>query len=314
MAATVVKVTKMWSLADAAESIELGENTEGYQVTLDSADGAERVALTAVDPDTSVAVPKLRQAYQPGSFLRVKRKSAQAVSAMLYNVTVEYDDRINPSQTEENPLNRKAEIEWDTASSIDAIDATADGKAIVNSVQEPFDPPITDEFDDPVARLSWNRASLNVGYFLSFANKVNSDNYLGAKPGQALFRRPRAVYVQEQITINDQVQTFEYWQLNAEIHFREGLPPDNDTGGPARAWYRRVLNQGKRQKVGVDGDGNPIYAPIADEDGNVLDEPVLLAADGTLLPDGDPPVWLEFQTKHTRAFSTLQIPLPSHAT
>lgn len=54
----------------------------------------------------------------------------------------------------ENPPERPAEISWDMETTTEPIEVDIDGKPLVNSVGEPFDPPIRAPFSILTLRIA----------------------------------------------------------------------------------------------------------------------------------------------------------------
>ena len=301
----VVSVTEAWSTGDASE-VAAGTNlTIGYDVILDSVTLAKLVALTAVDPDTGLAIPNIGAGV--GSGFQVIRKEVTPVGPLHFTVEVEASTNIGGGEMFIDPLSRPPDVRGGSIQSTVQIENDVNGDPILNTADEPPDPPVTDVVFDPMFRITWNRATIPPAFADSFANRTNADFFQGAQPGQVLVQDLDFDLVNETVV----GVPVTYWRVTVVLVYREGLPfqAHDGTGGPSRAWWSRYPNRGFREKVGVDGDGLPIYRAIVDEDGNRVSEPVLLALDGTILGDADDAVFIEVQRKKQANLAALGIPI-----
>ena len=262
----------------------IGSGDRYFDVTFNQGDiAASRPfiarSINAVDPTTGVRVPQLGDAHPFDPWIYVIRLRAAVTddSAFMFRVTVEHREIRNP--LEEPPV-----IEWLSAATMEPIDTDIDGNPILNSSDEPFDPPPTEEFYDLILRASWNVANFDPVGAANYNGAVNIDPFRGFAPGLAKVKE----YTSRQIwAITGQF----YVHVAAEIHFRT-------TG-----WKRQFLDQGYRTKGDI-VDGVQTYTQITDTEGNLVTDPVLLDGNGQKLADGDPVVRREYWTKKQLLFNT----------
>lgn len=275
----------------ADDGTATGRASRFFDVEFDGADTpADRpiIALTtaAVDPSTSVAVPLKGEAHpfannldSDAAWLYVVNRSCEVKgnSPQLFRVTINYTQV-------ENPLLQAPIIEWLSASTREPIDTDILGNAIVNSSDEPFDPPPKEDFDDLLLRATWNIRILDANVLLAYKGAVNTDNFnpRGSSTGFSAGQAKVMVFVAREIKA---ISGNFYVELVAEIQFRSD------------GWKRKFIDQGYRIKTGTDSDDNPTYSQITDDEGNLITEPVLLDGSGQKLGETDPVVRVEFNTK-----------------
>lgn len=84
---------------------------------------------------------------------------------------------IQLNQTEaENPLLRRASFTWSTVQYQQGITIDADGKAIVNSAGDPYDPPVEIQLSRAVCSISKNVTGIP-SWILEYENAINSDAF-----------------------------------------------------------------------------------------------------------------------------------------
>lgn len=296
----IVNVTEKWSGAGIGRSDDGRTARKVFSVLTDAVPNDLSVVLDAS------GIPRLDVDSYPGDdWLRVSAVGpARAVGPMLYEVPVEYEREGDGD--EETPLDADPEIRWDIVASTEAKDFDADGDAITNTVGERFDPAPTFEVVDRRLSYARNEASYDPVEAAKFDNVTNEDEFLGWEPGTVLCRP----IVGESRRQGDLI----YARTRYEFIFRKGLPEKDDAGGPAKAWYRRILNQGRRKRVidengwpALNEDWSPKYEEILDNKGNPLTEPVNLGADGKVLAEADPPHWIEVKQYGSKEFADLGI-------
>ncbi len=278
--------------------VDVKWNWKGGSATDDTQSRSATRIGTAKTDDTSDSpvtvkqselVPKIGQAHPDDQWLRVKSVTPTQKAPYLYDLRVEYHaphssgDLDNPSG---NPLDEPPKIKMSFVTSQEPIDEDISGNPIQNKVEEAFDPPITRDFSDLRITIERNEAFVNVPRILAYTDSVNSDKFFDFPAGTVRFLAPSADEVRQ-----DQ---FVYWRHAYHFQARTRFPTT-----AAKAWYRRILNQGFRERTGFDLSGAPIYNALLDDSGNPVTQPVLLNDDGKRLkPNADPPeepVWLEFQ-------------------
>ncbi len=277
----VIKVTedfRAWAATDAIEAngTLTGSAPRRFDVDFDTGDvGANRPFLAKADS----RVPQIGEAhpFDPWVFVSDRAVAVRNNSPLAFQVTVNYAEI-------ENPLEQPTIIEWLDASTTEPIDTDIDGNALVNSSDEPFDPPPTEEFDDLLLRGVYNVAEFNPVGASIFKNAVNTDFFqprgspVAFAPGQGKV----VTYVSREIRA---ITGNFYVEVTVEIQFR------------ATGWKRKFVDQGFRIKTGTDDDDKPTYEEIKDDDGNPISEPVFLDGSGGKLSEGDPVVRIEYDTK-----------------
>ena len=278
----------------AVESvIESFEQTEGelntqearasrfYDVVFDgSEEPSHREFLACLANDGSKAVPRVgsRHPYSPWVYVTGVR-ARQKTGPMNWMVEVIYSTR--PVQSGEeiinpfvNPLDQPWEVEWTFVTSNEAIDRDVNGKPIMNSAGESFDPPITKDIQDLVLRVVRNEAYYNAAVAADYIGSINRDWFKGFAPGMVrctdcsgrLMRSANMVY----------------WQVSYEFQMR--TEKDSETN-EVIGWRRRILDQGFRELVKQD-DETYKAERITDVNGNPISEPWPLDGKGAAI--GEP--------------------------
>jgi len=250
------------------------------------------LAATAKDRFSGIKIPKEWDRYLPEEWLFVKSIDVrQGEGPYIYEVTANYISI-------ENPLDLEPEIEWGKSVSNQQIDRDINGNPILNSAGQSPDPPISEEFNDLVFRMTRNEEFFNALLAHEYKGAINSDIFLGFDPGFA-----KCIEISGK---RARVADLIYWKVTYEIHFRLSNPIP---GTPKIGWIRRLVDEGRIEKTGVDADGIPELLQNKDKEGTVLSEPVLLDGEGKKLADGEPAVYLEFETRRKLPFSALNLPI-----
>ncbi len=254
----------------------LGATARLFDVLFDNADNTwERPILALSDS----RVPQLGESLPgyPWIFVLNRIADVDSDSDVLFHVTVQYQEIMDPLQ--EPPI-----IEWLSAATNEPIDTDWGGNPLLNSSDEQFDPPITEDFDDLVLRANYNVSVFNPLRAMNYKGAINSDFFLGFAPGLAKVR----VYSGREIRA---ITSNYYVAVTLEIHFRS-------TG-----WSRTIVDMGFRTKGSV-VDGLQEYDKILDKPGGTeITEPVKLDGFGQRLVEGAPVVKLEFWSKPQLPFT-----------
>lgn len=213
---------------------------------------------------------------------------------LLWNVRATYGRMDSEAeQVAENPLERPSEIAWSFASFTKVAEQDINGRGILNSAGDYFDPPA--EIDDSrlVLAITRNEAAFNPAIATDYQDALNSDTWYGFEPGQV---KLTAISAQRAIE-NRRI----YWRVSYEFHFRR------DT------WKLKILDRGKRKIA-----GSPdflAYINARDENGTELHdtpvtEPVPLDGNGGELlgPSPNTVHYLEFDVYKSRSFAALGLP------
>jgi len=290
---SVVNVKKSWQLSYGI-STDGRTASEVYTVLLDAVPVS--VAIVAL----AAGIPRVDDTTYPGDdWMVCSEVNPVATGPMYYTVTVNYE-KVG-SGDDETPMQADAKFSWSKTTTTEPKDFDVNGKPIVNSVDERVDPPLAFEVVDRILKYSKNVATYNVQARSEYDNVTNSDEFLGWPAGTVLCR-PIDATIKRPGNQSYYRESYEFW-------FRKGVPVVGGTGGPAKAWYRRWLNQGLRSSGGTNDDGSRRFAPILDSQNNPITEPVNLAADGTPLVVGDPVIWNETQQYGEKDLNALGISL-----
>lgn len=225
----------------------------------------------------------------PGFVCRKLRLEQDNDSPLHWTASATYSSRPVSNldiqvQQANTPVNRAAEISWNAAGYQKATEQDKDGKAILNSAGDPFDPPIEIEQYRWVATISKNVLSVPA-WLLQYAGAVNSDTYIiDGLTIPAKGSRITGLGISEWKT--DKITTgveYRYRTISLRIEFRYEL------------YTLKVLDQGFHQKDPADSTKRiPIY-----EDGSVelrVTTPRLLDGAGSKLanPSTTNAVFLSF--------------------
>jgi hypothetical protein len=195
-------------------------------------------------------------------------------------VTVEYSSRWQPE--EEDPLDRPAEIDWDSATVARPIEADRTGARIANSAGDLFEPPVETERTRLGLTITRNEPEFDTDTALDYVGAVNSDEWFGQEEGTVRCRR---------------ISGRRQWERGQEF-YRVSYSFEIDPQG----WTYSPMDRGKHKLVG--GARVPIT-----RGGQPVTEPVLLDGIGGELGAGLPP---EFQGPYeiyeTQPFADLNLP------
>jgi hypothetical protein len=263
---------------------EKGERsyTRTFQVITDSALDGPLYVRQAPGIPVRGSIYATDTEIDPGA--RVKSITpSQSDNPKVWEVRVEYSSTTEDEQ--ENPLERAPEISWSAAPYTRVAWKDNNGKAIVNSAGQYFDPPLEVDDSRPVLTITRNEASFNPSLAIDYQDAVNSDAFLGFSPGQAKVAMIQA----SSATENDVF----FWRVTYEFAFRR------------EGWALSVLDQGRYEKV----SGKPVPIKEYDTAGNAIPgshvtDPVPLSGGSRLdNPGPDSVQFLSFTVYKERAFS-----------
>lgn len=270
----LVNVQEKWSGTNGqfeqtnAVGAQQGFGTRVFTVLYDT--GAVALHMDAID---ATGIPDIGDQYPSGyTWLACRRKRAVPLGPMLFEVVCEYSGK-------DSPLTEAAEKHWEDASSTEPTDTDGDGNLLVNAVGDPV-VGLSKDVADPVYVFRQNESSYPSATMQSYWNRVNSDTFMGWSANCA-----RCLPITA--TRQDDGSSY-YWVVTYRFQFR------------ADGWNHRYVNEGKRYRPTAGAD------PVMVKDRLGI-ETALLAADGTLLPDGDTPVWYEKPIYPSIAFAALGI-------
>ena len=273
---SVGTVKLKWSGEEYSETTRGMTHVEIY--TVDTTNPRSDTAETAA---RAGGIPRRGDALRKNRNVVANEITARPVGLNMYEVTVhgipaaQYVYEVTEN---EQPKSKKekgdAKESISFVVSVEPVDRDAAGKPIVNSAQEPFDPPVTREQYDLEYTIVRNEPSFDEAEALKYTAAVNSDEWRRHKPGTCrLVRTGRKV-----ITADD-----EYWQVTNIIRVR------------ADGWGTRKEDKGYREATGDVVDGKAVYRNVRDENGHAMTRPVPLDGKGKRAAKGAPTVWLRFE-------------------
>ena len=206
-----------------------------------------------------------------------------------WTIEAEYSSKpIRENQQEENPLNRPAQIEIETASYKRAIWQDIDSKAVLNSAGDYFDPPIEIDQAFWTFRVKKNVADLPT-WILDYENAVNNSAITIRGLSLPQYTAKLSNIRVGDLKIEGDYQYFEFSYI-VEVRRDKWIP-------------LKVLDQGLRFKSGTDRkhimDNSTPPRPVS--------SPRLLNGSGAVLSDPTPTnaVYREFTVYYARNFSIL---------
>lgn len=292
--------------ADADKRSDARGQSRFYNVLADNDSENEHTAVLA----TGLPVFGDPHPSDTASFVSNIRASREPDSIRLFKVEVQYSTLAQEEQQLDYPLSLPIQEEWtafyDTELASGYYDITL-GRFIsfTSSAGEPFEP---QELPSPRAVLIAvrNEASFNVTQATLFTGSVNSDNFKGALPGEAMCLSITGTRV-------SRPSNGFYWSVRYEIHFQPVIPKLyvkwNQFLTNVSRWDLKIADQAFMSLV-QDSGGNKKMARIRDADGNPVSVAVPLDGEGhesiIFDPDNPPPqVFRYFPYRARRAFSLL---------
>jgi hypothetical protein len=206
-------------------------------------------------------VSKDGDVYDESAFnIKTSAMQPEKRDAQRWIVTCEYTNNFDPisdgtPQKDMRPDRQPPNIEWDFEVVHQALPADLDGKPFMNSARMPFSP--TPTFEQAFAIMVYTRNELDFDRkrAADYSYALNSDEFFGAKKGQAQCLPPKAEQVRKGKWI--------YWRVTYRIRFRDdedwvALPLPSDLAQPSlgsiigltrkvkipRTWQPQFLDQG----------------------------------------------------------------------
>lgn len=304
----VIDVKEKLEQTGAEVSTDGAADVRIFTVKFDTADDPIKrrlIALFAKDPSTGLQIPRVYQSHPYDYWLYVKNKYAKPLAPFLYEVTVNYTVAANDQQISEetnpfgNPLDQEPEVSWGFAMSNEQIDRDINGKPILNSANQPFDPPITKDKYDLVLRIVRNEESYDRFLAAEYIGAVNNDDFYGYPANTVKCIRFDA----------DRRRTVDliYYQVHYEFQIRFQKVQDKLYG-----WTRRIRDEGYVETKKPENLSDPPDLEVnKDIDIIPLGQPVLLDGNGRKLSqekiDALEVVWLPFDVDDKLPFSVLRL-------
>lgn len=186
--------------------------------------------------------------------VKFEAKQADEDDWQRWIVEVTYSTKLPPAgskdNTQNNPENEPADIEWDYEVGHEAPFSDLDGLPFLNTAQQPFSPPPTFPVAYPILNISRNELTYDAykGAYYSFA--LNDDSFLGFPPGTVQCLPPKAKQVSRGSLV--------YWRVTYKLKFSYIVdnPSDDDyavssQGLPIglRSFQPKILNKGSEHMV-----------------------------------------------------------------
>lgn len=197
----------------------------------------------------------------------------------MWEITVVYDNSVDPGQGSTNPLERQPIDEWDTEQYQRALEKDVNGRAIVTPAGQPFTPPLTFDDSRPILTYTRNEATYPQK-ILTHQDAINSDQFLIFPPKTAKVNI-RAMKRWE----ND----VKFYEVKYTFHFRWD------------GWEREGLNSGTWFKLNASDD----YQDVVKLEPGQL--PLLLKQDGTVETNPDNASYSKFLGYRLVPFGPLNI-------
>ena len=185
--------------------------------------------------------------------------------------------RTDAIEEAENPLERAPKYRLEFTQHTKVVERDINLALVVNTVGDKFtDPPLTQDESRPTLVIVRNEAELDFGFALDYKDAINSDNFKGAAPGQVKLVELSHSDLQVENDVEFYTKTYKF----------QGNPD---------GWNPQVLNVGMYAK-----DSAGKRYKIAG-----IKKPVKLKEDGTILPEGEEPFYIPFETHKLRSFNAL---------
>ena len=207
-----------------------------------------------------------------------------------WEVSADYDTNQNIDAT--NPDNDEALITFNSEIYQESVVQDKNGNAIMNSANDPFDPPSTIDNNQLIVTISSNHKAIPP-WVLDYQNAVNAAAFTvsGLSIGQGNAKVNRITVGSRQVR-----GTESYYSLSTEIHIKK-------TG-----WRLEPLDVGMKQKeIGADNQPTGKLIPIYLADQEIATAPFPLDGNGFADYDSTPATakYLDFQVHDELDFTNL---------
>lgn len=275
--------------------------SRGYTIAVTGAAGIDLTSTQVKQECQSLTppnnLPKEGASHPFNPYLFARRIDVEKVSIAFYTASVEYESEPF-REGEENlpPTDIPARIRFGSITTEEQIDEDLNGNPLVNAgTGEPIQG-ITIPITDQVITIEKNLATFDPVAFYAYYNRVNNDTYpigSGYPPGVL---RIIDISAGEELA-----ESSPYYKLTVKIQARKPYKTTDD-----KAWYKRIKKQGYMVFSGIlTPGGEPIIGRATDEFGDPVGTPVLLKADGTRVPEGDPAHYDEWEVFESIPFASM---------
>jgi hypothetical protein len=241
-------------------------------------------------------LPKIGSRFRQAVCIRVTTSRTEAATVQI--VTAEYSTKVEPGAgigSVDQIFAAPSIQTWSVIRGQMTTAVDAKGKPYVNTLGDPFDPPPPKDVTRLHLSLRKNKHYYYPREMLAYADKVNTDPWLGFQPGEAKCAGIPATEVWE--------NNLHYWIVNYEFDFLllKKLP---DSELKAGFQPIQLLNAGGRY---YDEDADKIK--VADDDHETAYNGLMrLAADSTKVTQKGRSHWLMFYPYETLPFGPLALP------
>lgn len=282
--ATLQTLTQLYRGSKAGRTTDSRTYVEVFQVLFDT-------PASAYEAIRATGLPRMGNAHadDPNAFL-IKRDVIETANRALWVVNCEYEYQAFVHH--DNPVDDDDLISITTRKLTMVVEKDVDGKAIVNSAKDKFDPPVEQPISKITLTIQCNQASISLSTIESYTNSVNK--YDITICGMSVDSKCGYLDSISATWNPDNEHGYSWWTVTYKINI--------DT----ESFDREILDQGlyyldggtkKRIKVG----------------GKDAEEPQRLDGSGGVLADSDPSEFLPFSTYKQKNWDNLNLPsaLPS---
>lgn len=197
-------------------------------------------------------------------------------------------------------------VEYAKAFTKSYVDGDSNGNPsnpVLNPAGDPYEDTVVER--NTCLRFAYNLEDWNPNWVCDYIDTVNSSDVLvcdiGIRSRRGCIRNLSATRIVEYD--NEGAQTYVYWRIDVEIEVSR------------KRWLRDILARGlnfisggAKYRIYTDNAGN--FGKKADmgDDAIAVDEPQLLAANGSLVGYGGTPVYQTFYDKYTTSWKCLSFP------
>lgn len=173
------------------------------------------------------------------------------------------------------------EIEFESGEAAVAFEKTADGKPVINTARDTFDPAPSVSEARPVLSFTRNEADFEWDIARNYVNHTNSASFLGAEPGEIRLSRVRANKVI--------LPEFYYWRVTYVFEYRKSPSVSNVFDGDANGDFSAAASVGGWDLVLQSVGYNQLVVEIGTTQNTLKQVPIKLGS-GT---DAGSPQWLD---------------------
>lgn len=280
----VVKVREPFARSGSINAQWQREYERAFTVETDDADDGP-VTVGAAIPVKIGDTYRSRNDSDPGSYCQSIRVSCDTEGGKFWTATAQYGPRDILSQEPRDPTERPIKVSWSFSRFERPVVLDQDGKPVLNSAGDPFDPPLTVPDSWPLLTIVRNERTFDSLLAYNFNEAVNLDPFWGVDPG-----------IVKVLDINGELAKDQdigwYYVVTYQFEFN----PDG--------WQPSVPDLGYRE---LDASGKPTDITV---DGTPVGKPVRLNGKGKYLDKADttgPTKYLDFRVFKEREFAGLNL-------